>query len=145
MHAPQLVLEEKRLPQRGNGRRLMIGTPVLSDRMEHSVTTVARGLVMGRRFSPRLRMANICAAHADGFPGSSDRRYPGQRPNFHTLFDLDDLCHIPGAAHLRGGYRVPDYPQGPDEGKGADWRAIYDDNASRLPPLTISIFGDSWE
>jgi hypothetical protein len=79
------------------------------------------------------------------FPDRPIVDIPDNDPIFTHYSISTTLCHIPGAAHLRGGYRVPDYPQGPDEGKGADWRAIYDDNASRLPPLTISIFGDSWE
>ena len=65
-------------------------------------------------FVKRIRMV---------FPDRPIVEIPNNDPIFHTVFDLDDRYQIPGAEHLRLGYKVPDYPQGPDDGKGAHWRA----------------------
>ena len=47
---------------------------------------------------------------------------------------------------MRRGYKVPDYPQGPDDGKGAHWRAIYDDKGHIMVAISYnSDIGDSWE
>jgi Domain of unknown function (DUF4159) len=67
-------------------------------------------------------------------------------PIFHTVYDLDDRYQIPGAAHLREGYKIPDYSQGPDDGKGAHWRAIYDDKGRIMVAISFnSDIGDAWE
>jgi len=62
------------------------------------------------------------------------------------VYDLDDRYQIPGAEHLRLGYKYPDYPQGPEDGKGAHWRAIYDDKGRIMVAISFnSDIGDSWE
>ena len=88
-------------------------------------------------FVQRMRMV---------FPDRPIVDIPDNDPIFHTLFDLDDRYQVPGEAHLRRGYKVPDYPQGPDDGKGAHWRAIYDDKGHIMVAISYnSDIGDSWE
>jgi hypothetical protein len=67
-------------------------------------------------------------------------------PIFHTIFDLDDRYQVPGSEHLRTGYKPPDHPEGPDDGKGAHWQAIYDDKGRIMVAISFnSDLGDSWE
>ncbi len=57
---------------------------------------------------------------------------------FHTVYDLDDRFQIPGAAHLRLGYK--------NNGIGAHWRAIYDDKGRIMVAISYnSDVGDAWE
>lgn len=80
------------------------------------------------------------------FPDRPIVDIPDNDAIFHTLFDLDDRPQIPGAAHLRRGYKVPDYAQGPEDGKGAHWRGIYDDKGRIMVAICFnSDVGDSWE
>jgi hypothetical protein len=59
-------------------------------------------------------------------------------PIFHTVFDLNDRLQVPGAAHLRLGYK--------NDGKGAHWRGIYDDKGRIMVAITYnSDIGDAWE
>jgi hypothetical protein len=59
-------------------------------------------------------------------------------PIFHTVYDLDDRYQVPGAEHLRLGYK--------NDGKGAHWRAIYDDKGRIMVAVSFnSDLGDSWE
>lgn len=59
-------------------------------------------------------------------------------PIFHTVYDVDDRFQIPGAAHLRLGYK--------NDGKGAHWRAIRDDNGRIMIAISYnSDVGDAWE
>jgi hypothetical protein len=88
-------------------------------------------------FVQRIRMV---------FPDRPITEIPSNDPIFHTLYDLDERYQIPGAAHLRLGYKVPDYPQGPDDGKGAHWFAIRDDKGRIMVAISFnSDIGDSWE
>lgn len=88
-------------------------------------------------FEKRIRMV---------FPDRPIVDIPNNDPIFHTLYDLDERYQIPGAAHLRLGYKVPDYPQGRDDGKGARWRAIYDDHGRIMVAICFnSDLADSWE
>jgi len=88
-------------------------------------------------FVQRMRMV---------FPDRPIEEIPNNDPIFHTIYDLDDRYQIPGAAHLRLGYKVPDYPQGPDDGKGAHWFAIRDDKGRIMVAISFnSDIGDSWE
>jgi hypothetical protein len=65
---------------------------------------------------------------------------------FHTVFDLKDRFQIPGAEHLNLGYKRPDHPQGPNDGRGAHWRGIYDDKGRVMIAISYnSDIGDSWE
>jgi hypothetical protein len=57
---------------------------------------------------------------------------------FHTVYDLNDRYQVPGAEHLRTGYKK--------DGIGAHWRAIYDDNGRVMVAISFnSDIGDSWE
>jgi hypothetical protein len=57
---------------------------------------------------------------------------------FHTVYDLDDRFQVPGAAHLRLGYK--------NDGKGAHWRAIKDDHGRIMIAISYnSDLGDAWE
>ena len=57
---------------------------------------------------------------------------------FHTVYDLNDRYQIPGAAHLRLGYK--------GNGIGAHWRGIYDDNGRVMIAISYnSDLGDAWE
>ena len=65
---------------------------------------------------------------------------------FHTVYDLNDRYQVPGAAHVRLGYKRPDYPKGPDDGKGAHWRGIFDDKGRIMVAISYnSDLGDAWE
>ena len=88
-------------------------------------------------FLERIRMV---------FPDRPITEIPNNDPIFHTIYDLDDRYQIPGAEHLRLGYKIPDYPQGPDDGKGAHWFAIRDDKGRIMVAISFnSDIGDSWE
>jgi Domain of unknown function (DUF4159) len=88
-------------------------------------------------FLQRIRMV---------FPDRPIVDIPDNDPIFHTVFDLDDRFQIPGEAHQRLGYKIPDRPEGPDDGKGAHWRAIYDDKGRIMVAISYnSDLGDSWE
>jgi hypothetical protein len=88
-------------------------------------------------FLKRIRMV---------FPNRPIVDIPNNDPIFHTLYDLDDSYQIPGAEHLGVGYKVPDYPQGPDDGKGARWLAVRDDKGRIMVAISFnSDIGDSWE
>ncbi|HKQ86639.1 MAG TPA: DUF4159 domain-containing protein [Candidatus Acidoferrales bacterium] len=88
-------------------------------------------------FLKRIRMV---------FPNRPIVEVPNSDAIFHTVFDLDDRYQVPGAAHLREGYKIPDYAEGPDDGKGAHWRAIYDDKGRIMVAISYnSDLGDSWE
>jgi len=61
-------------------------------------------------------------------------------PIFHSVYDLAEKYQIPGQAHLRAGYK-----NGPS-GRGAHWRAIYDDKGRILVAISYnSDVGDAWE
>jgi hypothetical protein len=88
-------------------------------------------------FEKRIRMV---------FPNRPIVEIPNSDPIFHTVFDLDDRYQIPGAAHVSLGYKRPDYPQGPNDGKGAHWFGIYDDKGRVMIAISFnSDVGDSWE
>jgi hypothetical protein len=57
---------------------------------------------------------------------------------FHTVYDLIDRFQVPGAEHLRTGYK--------GDGIGAHWRAIYDDDGRIMVAISFnSDIGDAWE
>jgi hypothetical protein len=59
-------------------------------------------------------------------------------PIFHTVYDLNEKYQIPGAAHLRLGYK--------NDGIGAHWRGIYDDKGRVMIAISFnSDIGDAWE
>jgi len=56
----------------------------------------------------------------------------------HTVYDLDERIQVPGAAHLRLGYK--------NNGVGAHWRGIYDDKGRIMVAISYnSDLGDAWE
>lgn len=74
------------------------------------------------------------------FPHRQIREIPDDDPIFHTVYDLTGRYQVPGEAHLRLGYK-----NGPS-GKGAHWRAIYDDKGRIVVAITYnSDIGDAWE
>ncbi|MDE3166840.1 MAG: DUF4159 domain-containing protein [Acidobacteriota bacterium] len=82
-------------------------------------------------FESRIRKA---------FPEYAIRDIPDDDPIFHTVYDLDDRFQVPGQAHLRLGYKNG------ASGKGAHWRAIYDDKGRVLVAISYnSDIGDAWE
>jgi hypothetical protein len=61
-------------------------------------------------------------------------------PVFHQVYDLREKYQLPGQEHLRAGYK-----NGPS-GKGAHWRAIYDEHGRILVAISYnSDVGDAWE
>jgi len=73
------------------------------------------------------------------FPDREIRDIPEADQIFHTVYDLNEHVQIAGAAHLRVGYKNFD-------GKGAHWRAIYDDKGRVMVAITYnSDVGDAWE
>ena len=92
---------------------------------------------------------------ADDFHGSQEQAYfektmkmvfperpivdiPNDDPIFHTVFDLDDRYQIPGAEHLRTGFKK--------DGRVPRWEGIYDDKGRIMVAISLnSDIGDSWE
>jgi hypothetical protein len=63
---------------------------------------------------------------------------PDSDPIFHTVFDLDDRYQVPGAEHLRTGYKK--------DGRVPHWQGIYDDKGRVMVAISLnSDIGDSWE
>jgi hypothetical protein len=63
---------------------------------------------------------------------------PNDDPIFHTVFDLDDRYQIPGAEHLRTGFKK--------DGRVPRWEGIYDDKGRIMVAISLnSDIGDSWE
>jgi hypothetical protein len=80
------------------------------------------------------------------FPDLSIKEIPDDDPIFHTVYDVDRRYQLPGADHVRLGYKRPLRPTGPEDGKGAHWRAIYDDKGRILVAISYnSDVGDAWE
>jgi len=80
------------------------------------------------------------------FPDRPIQEIPDDDPIFHTVFDLNDRFQVPGAAHLRLGYKRPDYAQSSTDGIGAHWRGIYDDKGRVMIAISYnSDLGDAWE
>ena len=76
------------------------------------------------------------------FPEYPIRDVPDNDPIFHTVYDLSERYQIPGQAHLRDGYKGG----GDLTGKGAHWRAIYDDKGRVMVAISYnSDIGDAWE
>jgi hypothetical protein len=72
------------------------------------------------------------------FPERSIVDIPDSDPIFHTVFDLDERYQIPGAEHLRTGYK--------GDGRVPRWEGIYDDKGRIMVAISLnSDIGDSWE
>jgi hypothetical protein len=80
------------------------------------------------------------------FPDRPIVDIPDDDPAFHTVYDLEERFQIPGWAHLQEGYKRPIHSAGPDDGKGAQWRGIYDDEGRLMVAISYnSDMGDAWE
>ena len=80
------------------------------------------------------------------FPNRPIVEIPDEDAVFHTVYDLDDRFQVPGWAHLRLGYKQPIHSNGPEDGKGAHWRGIYDDKGRLMVAISYnSDIGDAWE
>jgi hypothetical protein len=74
------------------------------------------------------------------FPEKQIVDVPDNDALFHTVYDLSEKYQVPGQAHLYYGYK-----NGPS-GKGAHWRAIYDDKGRVMIAISYnSDIGDAWE
>ncbi len=80
------------------------------------------------------------------FPDRPIVEIPDADAAFHTVYDLDDRFQVPGWAHLGLGYKRPIHATGPEDGKGAHWRGIYDDKGRLMVAISYnSDLGDAWE
>ena len=80
------------------------------------------------------------------FPDRPIVEIPDADAVFHTVYDLNDRFQVPGWAHMRQGYKRPIHATGPDDGKGAHWRGIYDDKGRLMVAASYnSDIGDAWE
>ncbi|HWF07166.1 MAG TPA: DUF4159 domain-containing protein [Bryobacteraceae bacterium] len=75
------------------------------------------------------------------FPERQIVDIPDDDPVFHLVYDLADRFQVPGEAHLRAGCKNCE-----DGGRGAHWRAIYDDKGRIMIAISYnSDLGDAWE
>jgi hypothetical protein len=80
------------------------------------------------------------------FPDRPIVEIPNEDSAFHTVYDVNDRQQVPGWAHLREGYKRPIHSTGPNDGKGAHWRGIYDDKGRLMVAVSYnSDVGDAWE
>jgi hypothetical protein len=79
------------------------------------------------------------------FPEKQIVEIPDDDQIFHVVYDLSDKYQVPGQAHLRYGYK-DGIGATPGTGKGAHWRAIYDDKGRVMIAISFnSDIGDAWE
>jgi hypothetical protein len=72
------------------------------------------------------------------FPDRQIVDIPDGDPIFHTVFDLEERIQMPGAEHLRTGYK--------GNGRVARWEGIYDDKGRIMVAISLnSDVGDAWE
>lgn len=72
------------------------------------------------------------------FPDRPIIEIPDNDPIFHTVYDLNDRLQVPGQAHLYPGYK--------NNGIGAHWQGIYDDQGRIMVAISYnSDLGDAWE
>ena len=89
-----------------------------------------------REFESRIRKA---------FPESQIVEISSDDAIFHTVYDLTEKYQLPGQAHLARGYK-DGIGASPGSGRGAHWRAIYDDKGRVMVAITFnSDVGDAWE
>jgi hypothetical protein len=80
------------------------------------------------------------------FPDREIRDVPDDDALFHTVYDISQRAQIPGMDHQALGYKQPRFPVGPEDGKGAHWRGIYDDQGRVMIAISYnSDIGDAWE
>jgi Domain of unknown function (DUF4159) len=72
------------------------------------------------------------------FPDRPIREIENSDAIFHTVYDLDERFGVPGAAHLRLGYK--------NGGRVPHWMGIFDDNGRVMVAISYnSDLGDGWE
>jgi hypothetical protein len=80
------------------------------------------------------------------FPDLTIKDIPDDDPIFHTVYDINERYQLPGADHVRMGYKRPMHATSPEDGKGDHWRAIYDGKGRILVAISFnSDVGDAWE
>jgi hypothetical protein len=80
------------------------------------------------------------------FPEKEIREIPDDDPIFHTVYDLKERIQVPGQAHLRLGFKRAPTAVSAEDGKGAHWRGIYDDQGRVMIAISYnSDIGDAWE
>lgn len=80
------------------------------------------------------------------FPEREIVDIPDEDAVFHAFYDLDERFQVPGWAHLARGFKSPIHATGPEDGKGAHWRGIYDDDGRLMVAVSYnSDLGDAWE
>ena len=95
------------------------------------------GAAEWEEFEKRIKVA---------FPDRPILDIPESDAIFHTVYDLSDRYQIPGRAWVGRGYKRPIFAASPTDGKGAQWRAIYDEKGRILVAITSnSDMGDAWE
>lgn len=96
------------------------------------------GFFMADDFHGALEWEVFQSAMKRVFPDRAIVEIEDQDPIFHTVYDLDNRFQVPGAAHLRNGYK--------NNGIGAHWRGIYDDKGRIMVAISYnSDLGDAWE
>jgi hypothetical protein len=96
------------------------------------------GFFMADDFHGSLEWEVFNGAMKKVFPERQIVEIPDSDAIFHTVYDLDNRYQIPGAEHLRLGYK--------NDGKGAHWKGIYDDKGRIMVAASFnSDVGDSWE
>ena len=96
------------------------------------------GFFMADDFHGRLEWSVFAESMKLVFPDRPIVEIEDKDAIFHTVYDLNDRFQIPGAEHLRAGYK--------NDGIGAHWRGIYDDKGRVMVAISFnSDVGDSWE
>ena len=100
------------------------------------------GFFWGDDFHGNAEWAEFESRIRKALPEFSIREIPDDDPIFHTVYDLDERVQVPGAAHLRAGYKSNNGPSS----RGAHWRAIYDSQDRIIVAISYnSDIGDAWE
>jgi Domain of unknown function (DUF4159) len=80
------------------------------------------------------------------FPDRQIVDVPDNDPIFHSIYDVSTRLQVPGWAWRWQGFKTPQYAVSRDDGKGAHWRAIYDDHGRVMVAISYnSDIGDAWE
>jgi hypothetical protein len=96
------------------------------------------GFFMADDLHGTLEWAVFQASMKRVFPDRPIVDIPDSDAIFHTVYDLENRYQVPGAEHLRLGYK--------NDGYEARWRAIYDDKGRIMVAISAnSDIGDSWE
>jgi hypothetical protein len=120
-------------------------TPQQSDELREYV--LRGGFFMADDFHGAFEWNVFETAIKRAFPDREIREISDDDPIFHTIYDVKDRIQVPGWEHLADGYKRPRFIQPNDDGgRGAHWRAIYDDKGRILVAISYnSDIGDAWE